>query len=194
MVRLSLKVMPLPERELHLQLALDSAGDAIKEMSALQRRPLPLTGACYLQNTLHLRASGAAAGVEALERELKERGFSSSEDTGFWQGLRDHGLAFFQGPAPLWRFSVAANSSLPFDDECLIDWGGSQRWLRGSGSLTDFAGLIPAGAGEVCQFRGPRDGEVFPERPAVYQQLQRRLKQSFDPDGLFNPGRLYGWL
>ncbi|MGB1951403.1 MAG: FAD-linked oxidase C-terminal domain-containing protein, partial [Marinobacter sp.] len=24
--------------------------------------------------------------------------------------------------------------------------------------------------------------------------IQRRVKNSFDPDGIFNPGRLYSWL
>ena len=44
----------------------------------------------------------------------------------------------------------------------------------------------------VTRFRGgDRSGEVFhPLSPAALT-LHRRLKQAFDPDHIFNPGRLY---
>ncbi len=43
--------------------------------------------------------------------------------------------------------------------------------------------------------RGAKNGaDVFPERSAVYRQTLLRLKQALDPDGVFNPGRLYSWL
>ena len=192
---LSLKVMPRPEASLYLISPQESAQAALAEMARLQRRPLPITGLCYLQGKLHLRLAGSAAALEDLASELGARGYELNADEGFWQKLRDQSMAFFQGPAPLWRFSVGATTQLAFDEECLIDWGGAQRWLRGSGELEDFAAQIPAGQGQLCQFRGgPRDIEVFQQPSAVLKQLHQRLKQSFDPDGLFNPGRLYGWL
>ena len=49
--------------------------------------------------------------------------------------------------------------------------------------------------GQVTLYRGgDRRGEVFHSVPAPLQELQSRVKASFDPKGLFNPGRLYSWL
>ena len=49
--------------------------------------------------------------------------------------------------------------------------------------------------GHACLFRGGnREEDVFhPLAPAV-AGLHRRLKQVFDPQGLFNPGRMYAGL
>jgi glycolate oxidase FAD binding subunit len=55
--------------------------------------------------------------------------------------------------------------------------------------------LASAGGGQVSLFRGgARDGEVMHRQSEALQQLQLRLKDAFDPDRLFNRGRLYGWM
>jgi glycolate oxidase FAD binding subunit len=41
---------------------------------------------------------------------------------------------------------------------------------------------------------GDRNAEVRSPLTSVEQGLQQRLKKSFDPDGILNPGRLYSWL
>ena len=38
---------------------------------------------------------------------------------------------------------------------------------------------------------GNRDGEVFAPPAGALLALMRRIKHSFDPQGIFNPGRLY---
>jgi glycolate oxidase FAD binding subunit len=49
--------------------------------------------------------------------------------------------------------------------------------------------------GQVSLFRGgDRKEDVMHHQPQALQTIQSRLKASFDPDGLFNPGRLYSWL
>ncbi|MCT7654547.1 hypothetical protein MBH78_06565 [Oceanimonas sp. NS1] len=55
--------------------------------------------------------------------------------------------------------------------------------------------LADAAGGQVSLYRGGnRLGEVLHSLPVPMQQLQRRLKAALDPQGIFNPGRLYGWL
>jgi glycolate oxidase FAD binding subunit len=46
--------------------------------------------------------------------------------------------------------------------------------------------------GHATLFRGgdKQDGVFHPLAPAV-AAIQRKLKQGFDPDAIFNPGRLY---
>ena len=41
---------------------------------------------------------------------------------------------------------------------------------------------------------GDRNSEVRGELEPVQQQLQQRLKNAFDPQGILNPGRLYSWM
>jgi glycolate oxidase FAD binding subunit len=84
---------------------------------------------------------------------------------------------------------------LDFSQPQLIEWGGAQRWLRGT---VDAASLHQAAAkagGHATLFRGghgeQRTDGVFTPLPATLMELHRRLKQSFDPCGVFNPGRLY---
>ncbi len=49
--------------------------------------------------------------------------------------------------------------------------------------------------GSVCAFRGHDAGVgVFQPLPPAMLKLQRSLKSSFDPAGIFNPGKLYPGL
>ena len=54
---------------------------------------------------------------------------------------------------------------------------------------------IEGAGGEVWPLRGAENGaDVFPGRSDAYRNMLLRLKQALDPDGIFNPGRLYSWL
>ena len=46
------------------------------------------------------------------------------------------------------------------------------------------------GAGPTA-FAGPKAGGVFHPLPPAEARIQRAVKAAFDPDGVFNPGRLY---
>ncbi|NHI02099.1 glycolate oxidase subunit GlcE [Oceanimonas sp. MB9] len=190
---LSLKVMPVPDRTLTLVREMD-ADTALAEMNRLAGQPKPLTAACWLDHHLYLRLSGAASAVEGTARTWP--GDIMEDGEAFWQQLREQQLGFFAGEAPLWRFSVkpTAAHALP-DAPWLLDWGGSQRWLRGEFERVKLEALADATGGQVSLYRGGnRLGEVLHSLPVPMQQLQRRLKAALDPQGIFNPGRLYGWL
>ncbi|UTW13233.1 glycolate oxidase subunit GlcE [Marinobacterium rhizophilum] len=189
----SLKVLPKPAVTRTLVFDV-SPSDAIELMNRRAAEPKPLSAACWLDNRLYLRLSGAQAAVDATLQQWQGR--ELEDDVRFWAALRDQTLAFFDGDMPLWRFSVsptAPNPDLPGD--WLIDWGGAQRWYRGDASMVQMQPLAEAAGGQVSLFRGgDRQAEVMHPQPAALQTLQQRLKQSFDPDGVFNPGRLYSWL
>ena len=40
----------------------------------------------------------------------------------------------------------------------------------------------------------PVAGGTLPVIDPATEAVHRRLKKAFDPDGLFNPGRLYPWI
>ncbi|MBL4837598.1 MAG: hypothetical protein JKY34_08465, partial [Kordiimonadaceae bacterium] len=76
-----------------------------------------------------------------------------------------------------------------------IDWAGAQRWLYGDYALEALEPIAAAAGGHVCLFKGgDRHGEVRQTLEPVQQQMQLRLKKAFDPSGILNPGRLYGWM
>ncbi|ANG63192.1 glycolate oxidase subunit GlcE [Marinobacterium aestuarii] len=196
----SLKVLPKPAvtRTLVFDVALE---DAVALMNRRAAEPKPLSAACWLDNRLYLRLSGARAAVDATlsqwqGEQLESQGTQLEDDESFWAALRDQTLGFFEGDAPLWRFSIkstAANPDLP--GNWLIDWGGAQRWYRGDASMAQMQQLAEAAGGQVSLFRGgDRQADVMHPQARALQLLQQRLKQSFDPDGLFNPGRLYSWM
>lgn len=195
----SLKVLPGPVTEQTLVQEMD-APQAIALMNRLAGQPKPLSAACWYQSKLYLRLSGSLPAVEATADTWRadSGGHMDHLDAGeaFWTGLRHQRLPFFDGDRPLWRFSV--NPTVTMDDidgDALIDWGGGQRWTRGSESLSFMADLAARAGGQVSLFRhGDRSGEVMHPQPAPVRAIQKRLKAAFDPYGVFNPGHLYHWL
>ncbi|MBP0048586.1 glycolate oxidase subunit GlcE [Marinobacterium sp. AK62] len=193
MTEVSLKVLPKPAASRTLKLAV-SADEAIGIMNRRALESRPLTAACWYQGHLYLRLSGALSAVEATlarwEGEVDDAGDA------FWQQLRDQQLSLFDGEAPLWRFSVSPSAPLAdLEGEWVLDWGGAQRWYRGEADKARMEAIAAAAGGQVSLYRGgDRQQEVMHALPPALQQLQLRLKEAFDPDHLFNPGRVYSWM
>ena len=187
----SLKVVPIPACEMTL-VQEKTAKDAIFTMNSLAGKPLPLSGGCYDGKRLYLRFSGARSAVDASRRQLGGDLVEGGEQ--FWMQLREQQHSFFShGLDPLWRLSIrSATPPIPLDGKWFIDWGGAQRWLRTHVSALEIRRTAIEAGGHATQFRGgDRNGEVFHPLPSALAKLHLRLKQVFDPQGLFNPGRLY---
>ncbi len=184
---ITVKVLPRPAACITLALPCAAASDSISFLAQFARRPQPLAGACWLQGVLYLRLAGAGTAVEGASRDLQDQHGAEQADDIFWQRLRDHQLDFFTTDDTLWRGSTSATASLTqATDSLCLDWGGSQRWCSGPRSDKDAP---------ITAFRGgDRRAEVFPPLSREVQNLHQRLKQAFDPDALFNRGRLYSWL
>ena len=191
-LEVSLKVMPLPVAEATLRFAMpqDKALDALNGWGG---QPVPLAATCWQDDVLTLRLSGARAAVASACEKLGGERVAEADAASFWMALREQTAAFFAGDAPLWRLSlpsVAPPLDLPGSQ--LIEWGGAQRWLRGavaSGQVRDAAARV---GGHATLFRGgDKAGGVFAPLSPALMEVHRRLKQSFDPYGVFNCGRLY---
>jgi glycolate oxidase FAD binding subunit len=187
----SLKVLPLPAREITLVSCSDSAS-AIKRFNELASRPLPLSAAACDAEHAYIRLSGAQTAVDAARKTLG--GDLLDENDNFWQQhIREQGHAFFQGQAPLWRLSLPPGApGVSFQGKCLIDWGGALRWVRSDNEPREIFRAVAQVGGHATLFRnGERNGQVYQPLPAALMTIHKRLKQAFDPQGLFNPGRLY---
>ena len=188
----TLRVLPCPERQATAVLELD-ADEALEVMSEESREGGSLSGACWVDGRLYLRYSGLDV---AVADSLRRRGGEPlPDDDSFWTDLREQRLQFFGGEEPLWRIAGRSAAPLAGAGTWLLDWGGSQRWLRGFRDWHELQSLAEGMGGQLSLYRGgDRDGEVQHPRTPVQRRLHLALKRAFDPQGLFNPGRLYSWM
>ena len=164
----------------------------------------------------YLRLEGFAASVadraKRLADALRDFGAAAELDAAtshsLWLTILDlDGLAAPLS-APLWRVSVrpsegpgiAAAARAAFPVRVLYDWGGGLVWiLGGEGEEDAGAAVIRAAAGRVgghATLVRAADSvrnavEVFHPLSPPLMTLTRKLKATFDPAGILNPGRMY---
>jgi glycolate oxidase FAD binding subunit len=195
LLEVSLKVLPRPFEETTLRFDMSQA-DAIRTLNQWGGQPLPISASAWLDGVLAVRLSGASAALKGARSRLG--GEEVVDAGGFWHDLREQQHPFFapaaQG-APLWRLSLPSVAApLELAGSQLIEWGGAQRWLHSDAPPDAIRAAAAAAGGHATLFRA---GSAQTSRDAVFQPLtpvvagiQRRLKQAFDPAGIFNPGRL----
>nr|WP_315212327.1 glycolate oxidase subunit GlcE [uncultured Duganella sp.] len=193
LMEVSLKVLPVPVSETSLRFEMSEI-DALTRLNEWAGQPLPISASCWHRGVLTLRLSGAEAAVIAARQKLG--GEALDDGVAFWTSLRDQSHDYFSGGV-LWRLSLPpAASAIVLRGEQLIEWGGAQRWLKmddcDAGQAAGIRGAVAAAGGHATLFRGgdKQLGVFHPLAPAV-AKIHDRLKQSFDPAGIFNPGRMY---
>ncbi len=188
----SLKVLPLPRQEETVRLEL-SYGEACARFAGWAAQPLPVSAAVWHEGSAWVRLSGAAAAVQAARARMGGERIAVAGARAWWQGVRDQTLALFEAP-DLWRLSLPGNvgplPQLPAPQ--LIDGGGALRWYAGDGP--DFASVAAAVGGNALHWRSRRGRPRFHPLSSSVLALHRRLKERFDPPGIFNPGRLVAGL
>ncbi|VXC45255.1 glycolate oxidase FAD binding subunit [Pseudomonas sp. 8Z] len=186
LTEVSLKVLPKPRQVLSLRLDLD-ARQALKKLAEWGQQPLPISAASHDGAALHLRLEGGVGSVQAARQRLG----GEEIDNLYWQQLREQRLPFFSASGTLWRLSLPVGSGLlDLPGRQLIDWGGAQRWLKTEAD-GDLIQRVTGGlGGHATCFAG---GQANPFQPlaAPLLRYQRQLKNQLDPQGIFNPGRMY---
>jgi len=188
----SFKVLPKPAAEATLAFEMESAA-AVEAFNEWAGQPLPLSATAWVDGRAWVRLSGAEAAVAAACARLGGERIDAAEAIDFWLGVREQTHAFFGGDMPLWRISLpSVTAPLGLMGERLVEWGGAQRWFRTNEHARHIREQIAALGGHATLFRGgDRRAGVFQPLDPVMEKLQSRLRQSFDPAGIFNPGRLY---
>ena len=198
----SLKVLPVPVARATLRFEMDQAA-ALQALNTWGGQPLPLHASAWWEGTLVVRLAGAAAAVEAAQRQLGGERIDDTMADAFWLGLRDHRDEFFTGAAravdagaALWRLSLPSTAApLDLSGEQLVEWGGAQRWLCTTTPAAAVRAAAQETGGHATLFRA-RDlsAGVFTPLPAPLLKIHQALKQAFDPAQILNRGRLYPGL
>ncbi len=197
----SLKVLPVAVASATLRFELNQAS-ALQQLNRWGGQPLPVNASAWWNGMLVLRLSGAAAAVQSAQTQLGGEAVDPALAAGFWTGLRDQTDEFFSSAAQavadgatLWRLALPQTAApLALAGEQLLEWGGAQRWL-----VTPTAGRAVREAaaragGHATVFRGVKDGGALAPLSAPLMRIHQGLKTEFDPDRIFNPGRLYAGL
>jgi glycolate oxidase FAD binding subunit len=162
-----------------------------------------------------LRLEGVSPSVRHRQEQLAAqlRGFGpvtileEGASRALWRDVRDV-KAFAVASArqrPLWRISTAPASGHRLVDlitpaaQMFYDWGGGLVWVAMPYEDEPDAGSVRAAAAELgghaTLIRAPAAvraaADVFqPEEPGL-RALSKRVKESFDPKGVLNPGRMW---
>jgi glycolate oxidase FAD binding subunit len=191
LLEVSLKVLPLPVAERSLRFSV-SETEALEKLNLWGGKPLPISASAWSDKVLTVRLSGAAAAVAAAEKTLG--GEVVLDDVAFWKSQREQTHGFFAGDTPLWRLGVPSTTPSLNLGPTLIEWGGAQRWLRGGDVVAIRAAAEKAG-GHATLFRAAPElkasAGVFTPLTPPLARIHRNLKAAFDPQGIFNPGRMY---
>jgi glycolate oxidase FAD binding subunit len=125
---------------------------------------------------------------------------------GFWGELRQ--LSVLQASdAPLWRIStspgagpkVVAAISAYMECRAFYDWSGGLVWAEvlptSDAGAADIRRVIATHGGHATLIRAEPEVrgavEVFQPLEAGIERLSRKLKGTFDPANILNPGRMY---
>jgi glycolate oxidase FAD binding subunit len=156
-------------------------------------------GASRPQRAVALSAVRRAPGVEIGELD-------TPRSLAFWAELRD--VALLPPAHLLWRLSVPPSAAAALIEELelqlplqwLADWAGGLLWLAledapaDGGAAAIRAALAPHG-GHATLIRAPAElrgaVEVFQPQAEPLARLSARVKESFDPKRILNPGRMY---
>lgn len=191
LLEVSLKVLPRPMEEETRRLELTQEA-AIAQLNAWGGQPLPISASTWCDGLLHVRLSGAAAGVHAARARIGGEALTRDAGLAFWESVREQTHRFFAGDAALWRLALPSTTPpLALSSPPLVEWGGALRWVRAMpGDPTPRAAAARAG-GHATLFRAQdKSAGAFAPLSATSLRLHRGLKAAFDPAGIFNRGRM----
>lgn len=218
------KVVPKPEITQTLVLTGLNDDVAITAMSAAVTSPFEMTGAAHIParngqpaRTI-LRLEGFGFSVEYRAKALADllrvhghlQAMPDDEATTLWRALSDGALLAEPRDRAVWRLSVkpgeAAKAVATIRSsravEVAYDWAGGLIWLATAEEGDAGAGVIRATAraarGYATLLRGSEalraSVAVFEPETAPIAALSRRIKASFDPDAVLNPGKMHAGL
>lgn len=216
LTEVTIKTLPRPETSETLLIEPVDQAAAFSAMSLALGSAHEVSGSAFLPQDVFglggarvaVRLEGFEASVKArctaLASELKGLGAIQSVPSGaLWQNLSDASPFADRPDLIVWRLSVApmdgaeALAAVGAHELAWFDWGGGLLWVglapgEADGGTQRVRAAV-AGRGHATLIRAPR--EIRASVPVFQPQgalapLINRVKASFDPLGIFNPGRM----
>lgn len=187
LTEVSLKVLPKPRlcRSIRVEMPVDRA---LLKLAEWGQQPVPITAASHDGQALHLRLEGGEGSVNAA----CDRIGGQTLDARYWQDVREQRLGFFGDARPLWRLSLPTDTPvLALPGEQLIDWAGAQRWLKSDADAQTIRSIVNEVGGHAICFTAGATNSPFQPLAEPLLRYHRQLKAALDPQGIFNPGRMY---
>jgi glycolate oxidase FAD binding subunit len=160
-----------------------------------RRLPYPISASVWYQGRTKIRLSGSQQGLDSACEDLG--GDHKIDNDEVWSELKEQSHPFFGGVKTIVRVSVpSVEPDFLMAEPKLIEWGGAQRWIESpQEDLEQLRHQVESHRGTVCAYRGyDSHTEIFHRPTDAILALHRNLKSSFDPAGIFNPGRMYAGL
>lgn len=215
MTSVILKVLPAPETE--ETVVLTGLGDvqAVNAMSLAMQSACEVSGAAHVPGeAVYLRLEGIAPSVayrrDQLAKLLKTpiEVLAARSSAAKWQAIRDGALFIGRPGHPLWKLSVTPSDAPgiiqtlkdKMDLRYVFDWAGGLVWIEVPPAADAHASAIRGAlaSGHATLIRAPEATratvDVFHPQPDALSALSARVKASFDPRHIFNPGRMYRGL
>jgi glycolate oxidase FAD binding subunit len=164
-----------------------------------------------------LRLEGIAVSVAYRRKQLEAilgkfaapgglGALAADESRIFWRAVRDVVPFADQTQHAVWRISLTASAGAEVaariaesGAEHYLDWAGGLVWAEMPDGAPRAEGVRAAlaGRGHALLVRADaahRTGEVFEPLAPALAAVTKRVKESFDPDGILNPGRMWAGL
>ncbi len=215
----SVKVLPKPAAIATIRCQITQSL-ALRLLNNWAGQPLPLSASCWLgpanpeqEGQLTIRLSGAVAAVNSaknlISSSVNAHELEPNDAKKFWINLREQHLDTFtslRAEETLYRFALPVNCKPIWlnnmAEEIVLEWHGQQRWWKGpsdEGTFTAIKEIASANGGHAMRFR--QGSTVNPsyqrftllsEQPhsKALEAVQSRLREAFDPAGVFATGRL----
>lgn len=181
------RVLPRPECERTLALEMPQ-NKAIIAMNQWAGLPVPLSATAWRNGQLLVRLSGTESAVSTAMEKLG--GEEYPQAGAFWHALKEQQLPEFEVDT-LWRVSVPSTTPLlEMANTQLVEWGGAVRWLAGEDPGGQIRSAALAAGGHATLFRSKPGIEAFTPMPAALVEIHQKIRQVFDPHGVFDAWRL----
>jgi glycolate oxidase FAD binding subunit len=216
----TLKLLPRPETEATIVIRRLDDPAAIDAMTKALGSPYLVSGAAHVSAGMgrefprtFLRLEGLRESVDYRVARLIEllapfgakHALEPGDSAKIWRAIRDAEFLAEPRDHAVWRVSVAPSRGAAFVAGLgavalnhFYDWGGGLVWLSSApdsaAAIAIRKALAPFG-GHATLMRAPDElraaVDVFEPLSAPLMRITRGLKESFDPDGILNSGRMY---
>jgi glycolate oxidase FAD binding subunit len=199
-----IKTLPKPEAEETLLITGLNDMEAVQTMSKAMQSSAEVSAAAHVPNEgTYFRLEGIQPSIDYRRDKLFKLldgkiEILKSESNQVWKDVRDVSMFAGNQTNDVWRISVAPSeapqviANLKIQKRYFFDWAGGLIWLEvpqgTEGALIRSA--FTSGHATLIRSTNKSAQTIFHPQAPELAALSARVKNSFDPRNIFNPGRM----